>query len=246
MRRFWRAIALATGLVALSAAISLLQIAIFHRAEETEFLLFQDLAFLPLEVLLVTLVVDSILARREKQAMLHKMNMVIGAFYSEVGTDLLKRLAPFDANAEEIRPQLLIREDWTPRRFDEAAAAARRHAAKFTLSNKEFAALRELLVAKRDFLLRLLENPNLLEHDDFTDALWAVFHLTDELCHRTDLKALTESDARHLAGDADRAYKHILAEWLAYMKHLRQDYKYLFSLAMRTNPFDPAARVEVR
>ena len=91
----------------------------------------------------------------------------------------------------------------------------------------------------------LLENPNLLEHDTFTDTLWAVFHLTDELAHREDLKSLPETDVRHLSGDIDRAYKCIVAEWLEYMKHLKRDYPYLFSLAVRTNPFDPAARVEV-
>jgi len=30
-------------------------------------------------------------------------------------------------------------------------------------------------------LLGLLGNPNLLEHDSFTDLLWAVFHLMEEL-----------------------------------------------------------------
>jgi hypothetical protein len=29
------------------------------------------------------------------------------------------------------------------------------------------------------------------------------------------------------------------------MQHLKTDYLYLFSLAVRTNPFDPDARVEV-
>jgi hypothetical protein len=29
------------------------------------------------------------------------------------------------------------------------------------------------------------------------------------------------------------------------MAHLREDYPYLFSLAVRTNPFDPEARPEV-
>jgi len=33
---------------------------------------------------------------------------------------------------------------------------------------------------------------------------------------------------------------------LAYMKHLKKEYPYLFSLAVRTNPFDPGASVEVR
>jgi hypothetical protein len=29
------------------------------------------------------------------------------------------------------------------------------------------------------------------------------------------------------------------------MQHLKTDYPYLFSLAVRTNPFDPDAKVEV-
>jgi hypothetical protein len=29
------------------------------------------------------------------------------------------------------------------------------------------------------------------------------------------------------------------------MQHLQEDYPYLFSLAVRTNPFDPDAKVEV-
>jgi hypothetical protein len=30
------------------------------------------------------------------------------------------------------------------------------------------------------------------------------------------------------------------------MKHLKADYPYLFSLAMRTNPFDSQATIQVR
>jgi len=33
---------------------------------------------------------------------------------------------------------------------------------------------------------------------------------------------------------------------LAHMEHLKNEYPYLFSLAVRTNPFDPNASVEVR
>ena len=38
-----------------------------------------ELAFLPIEVLLVTLVIDRLLEASEKRAMLNKLNMVIGA-----------------------------------------------------------------------------------------------------------------------------------------------------------------------
>jgi len=95
-------------------------------------------------------------------------------------------------------------------------------------------------------LLRLLANPNLLEHDSFTNLLWAVFHLTDELAHRKDVNTILDSDYVHLAGDVKRAYVLLISEWLDYMKHLKVNYPYLFSLAMRTNPFDPEAKPEVQ
>jgi len=96
-----------------------------------------------------------------------------------------------------------------------------------------------LLVGKRDFLVRLLENPNLLEHESFTDLLWAAFHLTEELDARGGFHGLPDTDRQHLAGDVKRVYSQLALQWLAYMEHLKTDYPYLFSLALRMNPFDP-------
>ena len=90
-----------------------------------------------------------------------------------------------------------------------------------------------------------MENPNLLEHESFTNLLWAVFHLTEELAYRRTVERLARADAAHIAGDIKRAYELLTLEWLAYMKRLQKDYPYLFSLAVRTNPFDPGASVEV-
>ena len=41
-------------------------------------------------MLLVTLILNQLLNVREKLSMLNKLNMVIGTFFSEVGTALLK------------------------------------------------------------------------------------------------------------------------------------------------------------
>ena len=90
-------------------------------------------------------------------------------------------------------------------------------------------------------MVRLLENPVLLEHETFTELLRAVFHLTEELAHRENIKKSPISDREHLAGDIKRAYILLVSEWLDYMKHLKDNYPYLFSLAMRTNPFDQSA-----
>jgi hypothetical protein len=105
--------------------------------------------------------------------------------------------------------------------------------------------LKDFLEKKKDGLLNMLANPNLLEHDAFTNLLWAVFHVADELAHRPDLNNLPKTDLDHLRGDIVRAYLLIVAEWAAYMKHLKKDYPYLFSLAVRTNPFNPEAEIIV-
>ncbi len=44
-----------------------------------------DIAFVPIEVLMVTLIIHRLLTEREKRAMLKKMNMVIGAFFQRSG-----------------------------------------------------------------------------------------------------------------------------------------------------------------
>ncbi len=106
--------------------------------------------------------------------------------------------------------------------------------------------VKDFLVQKRVFLLALLENPNLLEHDRMTDMLWAIFHLSEELSARKDLEHLSVPDKQHLEGDIRRAYEQLILEWLDYMKYLSRDYPYLYSLAVRINPFDPDAAAEVR
>ena len=94
---------------------------------------------------------------------------------------------------------------------------------------------------KAKFLVGLLENPSLLEHESFTELLQAVFHLHEELQNRKELVNLPQSDLNHLSHDIKRGYVLLVGQWLNYMKHLKSNYPYLFSLAMRTNPFDEKA-----
>ena len=79
------------GLVVLAVAIYTIQYLLFrHKSEELVFLIFQDVAFVPIEVLLVTLVLHQLLNFKEKKVMMNKLNMVIGAFFSEIGNELLR------------------------------------------------------------------------------------------------------------------------------------------------------------
>ena len=233
-------------LIALSATFYYIHYVIFRDIHHIILYLVGDLAFVFVQVLLVTLVLEQFLQYREKKALLNKLNMVIGAFFSEVGTDLLKRFPTFDKDASQISGQLVMTKDWSQSEFSKVRNIVKNHQFNVDSSLGDLESLKNFLKDKRPFLLRLLENPNLLEHETFTNLLWAVFHLTEELLHRKNLKDLPQADYNHLAQDIKRVYNLLIIEWLYYMAHLKDKYPYLFSLAMRTNPFDAAASVEIR
>jgi hypothetical protein len=241
MARFNWQILLGFSLLALSAIFYFIHYAIFRDAHHIFLYLVGDIAFVFIEVLLVTLIIHQLLSKREKRAMLKKLNMVIGAFFSEVGTELLKLLACFDLQSDKKRKDLLEISDWSEKRYVEVGRRLKNFQFEIECQKGNLEDLKTFLIGRRNFLLGLLENPNLLEHESFTELLWAVFHLTEELCCRVDLKQLPNPDFQHLSGDIKRAYVLLIAEWLAYMKHLRDNYPYLFSLAARMNPFDPKA-----
>src|SRR5208283_4661897 len=101
-------ILLAGSLILLSSACYLVQIAVFRRARDTFFYMLQDIAFVPIQVLFVTLIINELMSRREKLSMIKKMNMVVGVFFSEVGTGLLRHFSAFDGKFGEIKGNLLI------------------------------------------------------------------------------------------------------------------------------------------
>jgi hypothetical protein len=204
-----------------------------------------NLAFLPLYVLFVTLIIEKVLKERERHAIRQKLNMVIGVFFSEVGTAMIRDCLGFVGNSADLAKALAINLHWTPQDFRKASHYLHGHTLELDSRLGDLACLKKFLVEKRGFMLRLLENPNLLEHDEFTDLLWAVFHLIEELEARHSLAELSVADMDHLSGDIKRAYGCLLKEWLTYIRHLKHDYPYLFSLAVRTNPLNPEARAEI-
>lgn len=204
-----------------------------------------DIAFLFLQVLLVTMFIDRVAQRREKDEMRQKLNMIVGAFFSHTGTKLLGRIATADTALPEVRDDLVPSMAWKPEDYAQASRAFRAHEPRVDLTACDLTALRELLSNQKDYLLGLLGNQSLLEHEQFTDLLWAVTHLAEELEARPDLGALSDADARHIAIDVKRAYGLLGAMYLAYLSHLQANYPYLFSLAVRTNPLDPEAHAEV-
>lgn len=218
---------------------------VFGRAGEIGFGLLGNLAFLPVYVLFVTLMIEKILRQRERESLHQKLNMVVGVFFSEVGTPLLKECREFIKESTELTALLRVSPQWHAADYQRSITHLKQHEIHVDSRLGRLECLKSFIVARRGFMLGLLENPNLLEHDEFTDLLWAVFHLLEELEARQTLIDLPSNDLDHLSGDIKRAYSHLLRVWISYMQHLQKDYPYLFSLAVRLNPLNPDAKVEL-
>ncbi len=203
-----------------------------------------NLAFLPIYVIIVTIMIERVLKERERQSVMRKLNMVIGVFFSEVGNSLLKELSAYVVSCDNLKQHLLINGTWKEKDFATALDYLRTSDIKIESCRCEKRDLKKFLVEKRSFLVSLLENQNLLEHEDFSDLLWAVFHLVEELEARETFENMPQIDTDHINGDIKRVYGHLSREWVMYMQHLKHDYPYLFSLAVRLNPMidspDPA------
>ncbi|MDD1685531.1 hypothetical protein [Methanoregula sp.] len=205
-----------------------------------------DLVFVPIEVLCVTLIIDEMLESREKQQRMEKLNMVIGIFFSRFGTPLIARLANADPCVSRLQKEMAAGADWTADRFRTVRAGLDGSKCTIDPARADLESLQGFLLNNEDFLISIVENPMVFEHESFTELIFAVTHFAEELKARSDLANLPPTDIAHLRGDMERVYSRLVPEWLKYMEYLKNHYPYLFSLAMRQNPFDEKASVIVK
>ncbi|MBZ9687877.1 hypothetical protein G9F72_016220 [Clostridium estertheticum] len=217
---------------------------IFRDAHTIFIYLVGELAFIPIEVLLVSLVIDRVIKEREKESLIEKLNLIIGVYFNEVGTNILKYCTSIDPKVDEIANLLIVEATWEEKDFKKALEKCKNYNYEIEFCKIDLEKMNEFLLSKRGFLLRLLENPNLLEHETFTHLLTAVFHLEDELSSR-NLSELRDDENEHLELDIKRAYRASVSQWVMYMKHLKNTFPYLFVTAMSNNPFDKRTKEEI-
>jgi hypothetical protein len=219
-----------------SVTIYMMQYVIFHDASSTFFYFLQDMAFLPIQALIVSLVINRFMNVAEKRRKVKKNNVAISTFFVDAGVEIMMILSKFDKNHLKECEMLKLTE-----LLENKGKNAKKIVESFEYSfNVEPKKLSELVAAmeeNRGFLLTLLQNPNLHEHEAFTDMLWAVFHIADELKTRGDLNLISDEDASHLAIDLLRAYKAMVMEWIGYINYLNDEYPFLYKIAIRKNPF---------
>jgi hypothetical protein len=128
-------------LVALSAGLYGLQVTIFQTFRDTSFYFLQDLAFLPLQVAIVTIVLGRVVSEWNKRERLKKINMAISAFFSEAGTEIMMKLTQLIENNDELKPGLTIGIGWTASEFSAALKVLKKAELKITCAGEDLESL---------------------------------------------------------------------------------------------------------
>lgn len=233
-------------LVVISMALYATHLLVFKNLEHVTIFALGDLAFVPIEVIFVTLIFHRVLASNERKKKVGKLYMVVEMFFSEVGTELLRAFAHNDVTLGDIEKDITIKNGWTEKDFKCLIKLKESYNPDLVLDSGDFEAIDMMLQECRPNLLRLLENPTLLEHETFTEVLMAVFHLAEELRMRYDFISLKKVDHNHLVGDVKRAYMLLGVEWVNYVNHMRVHYPYLYNLSVRNNPFISTRDVRIK
>lgn len=136
-------------LLLFSVVVYGIQVSIFQRASDTEFYFLQDMAFLPISVLLVTLGLNTVIVRQERKDKKEQVSVVINEFFAETGTELVIALRSHIANLDEIAPKLQLGSDWLDKDFSMSIAALGKYPFKAELKEDDLYNLRDTLVKKR-------------------------------------------------------------------------------------------------
>ena len=243
--RWWRSsdFVLAAALVAVSVAIYAAQLAIFGDPKNTGFYILQDFAFLPISVLVVTLVLERLSSLGTAASGSRNSRMLIGTFFSWTGYHLLNRLALMDQSLPALRVLIARRArvvrcglrpgpigHGRPHLGDprDARGPRRAQAVPARPGRVHDPAPREPDGPGARVLHRA--------------GLWAVFRLirhssSSARRSRACRRAISPTSRPTVTGSTDR----LLIESIDHLRYLRKHYPYLYSLAVRMNPSNPGS-----
>jgi len=189
---------------------------------------------------------EMMLLRRDAKQRMKKQNIVLGVFFTEIGYRLLKLFSSCDMNRNSFSDLKKIDMNFSVAQLSALIKGIEQYTVKVEIEKMDLEKLNQFLSAKHHFILNLLENPVVVEHEGFTELLLSVAHLNEELRSRDKLNRLPKSDLNHLAGDMNRGYALLIEEWLVYLIHLKTNYLYLYSQSARKNPFNPDASAIIK
>lgn len=237
-KRFKETILIAIILVIISLVLFYIQSQIFNDSSYIVSLIFANIAFIPLNTFFTAFIIENLIEKRNTFHKMEKLVMIKGVFFSEFGSELLQKLVKYDSNAKAISAEAHVNKNWGSKEFKKLNRVMDNHAFESNINKVPLLEISNLINKNKDFLLSIITNPVLMEHEIFSDMTVALFHLKEEL---QDIYINTDCpccDDAHLRQDIKNLYRLMAKNWAAYMRHLKEEYPALFVKAMIHNPFN--------
>ena len=197
----------------------------------------EDLAFIPIEVLVTVMIIEKALEKREEKNKQRKINLLIEVFFEEVGNELLTSIASRDKGCDKISCLLPKGNNKISDTYDEITEVLENYNCSLKLNGNDIEHIYEILCDNKEGIIRFIENPYLVEHDIFTDLLQSAIHLYSEIKFRKKNGKLSDDDINHLNLDVLRLYKYLSKEWIVYIKYIEKEYPFLYTAALEHAPF---------
>lgn len=207
-------------LLAISACIYGMQILIFKDVRNTEFYIFQDMAFIPISIAITTVVVGELLDINNKRDSRQKTRMLTSTFFSDIGFELMSMLA-LVSNIDE---GLLHTINATELSESDKITTIKNSGLTVNADMGIYTIISDVIIASKTDILILSSNPMLYDHEYFSDLLWELLHLMDEFRLRGDYVKLTQNDLTELNSDFAQVLELLLINWVVNAKYLKETY----------------------
>lgn len=196
-----------------------------------------ELAFVPLEVILVTLGLDQLVEKTHREEARSKVSIIETLYFNESGGTMLRYLTSFDPDAARLRELLQVTEDWHSSDFRQAIRQLKSYPFLLDLDRIDFFGLHYHLSQRHEYYRSMLENPALTQSEAFTEMIMKIYLLWEELDGRTNLYQLPEKDRSYLAELLHEIYRELTEYWLDNVYNYSIHNRFRLHRAIESNPF---------
>lgn len=196
-----------------------------------------ELAFVPLEVILVTLGLDQLVEKTHREEARSKVSIIETLYFNESGGTMLRYLTSFDPDAARLRELLQVTQDWHSSDFRQAIRQLKSYPFLLDLDRIDFFGLHYHLSQRHEYYRSMLENPALTQSEAFTEMIMKIYLLWEELDGRTNLYQLPEKDRSYLAELLHEIYRELTEYWLDNVYNHSIHNRFRLHRAVESNPF---------
>lgn len=196
-----------------------------------------ELAFVPLEVILVTLGLDQLVEKTHREEARSKVSIIETLYFNESGGTMLRYLTSFDPDAARLRELLQVTQDWRSSDFRQAIRQLKSYPFLLDLDRIDFFGLHYHLSQRHEYYRSMLENPALTQSEAFTEMIMKIYLLWEELDGRTNLYQLPEKDRSYLAELLHEIYRELTEYWLDNVYNHSIHNRFGLHRAIESNPF---------